>query len=104
MPSIVCMPVLMMMGLPKLAMWRISGTWLHSPEPILNAELPNVPERFQTDTELVTTSELEPTFENEQTFTNVHAFSYLGHNVGLNQRTVNESAAVVIYLSRFGAR
>ena len=33
--STVCMPVLMMMGWPKLAMWRISGRWLHSPEPIL---------------------------------------------------------------------
>ena len=40
MPSMVCMPVLMMMGLPKLAMWRISGTWLHSPDPILKAAMP----------------------------------------------------------------
>jgi hypothetical protein len=72
-------------------------------EPILNVELPNVPERFQTDGELVPATELEPTFENEQSFTNVHAFSYLGHNVGINQRTVNESAAVVVYLSRFAA-
>ena len=38
--SIVCMPVLMITGLPKRAMWRISGTWLHSPEPILKAGTP----------------------------------------------------------------
>jgi hypothetical protein len=73
-------------------------------EPILKVELPNVAERFEPDGELLSANELEPTFENEQTFTNVHAFSYLGHNVGINQRTVNESAAVVSYLSRFGAR
>jgi len=73
-------------------------------EPSLKLGLPNVPERFQTDGELVPASELEPTFENEQTFTNVHAFSCLGHNAGINQRTVNESAAAVIYLSKFGAR
>jgi hypothetical protein len=72
-------------------------------EPILKVELPDVPERFETDAELVDASELEPTFENDESFTNVHAFSYLGHNVGINQRTVNESAAVVIYLSRFAA-
>ena len=30
----------------------------------------------------------------------IHAFSYTGTNVGINQRTVNESAAVVEYLSK----
>lgn len=69
-------------------------------EPILKTELPDVPERFRSDPEVVPASELEPTFEDREPLTNVHAFSYTGRSVGINQRTVNESAAVVAYLSR----
>jgi hypothetical protein len=43
-------------------------------------------------------AELEATFENDDALTNIHAFSYLRTLVGINQRTVNESAAVVDYL------
>lgn len=44
-------------------------------------------------------AELAATFENDEALTNIHAFSYLQTKVGINQRTVNETAAVVEYLS-----
>lgn len=68
-------------------------------EPLLGLELPDGPERFHVAEALVPSKDLEATFESDDAITNVHAFSYLGKKVGINQRTVNESAAVVAYLT-----
>jgi hypothetical protein len=48
------------------------------------------PDAFKTD-------EL-PTYDTQGEF-NVHAFSYIGRQAGINQRTVNETAAVIAYLN-----
>lgn len=69
-------------------------------EPTLGLSFENMPERFVPVANLVTASELEATFDDQEPLTNVHAFSYTATGVGINQRTVNESAAVVEYLSK----
>lgn len=49
---------------------------------------------------------LEPSYDGDTTpIMNVHAFSYFGAGLGISQRVVNESAAIVDYLSKqdFGA-
>jgi hypothetical protein len=53
---------------------------------------------FVADPELFAADDLAVTFESEEPLTNVHAFSYGPSGVGINQRVVNESAAVVSYL------
>jgi hypothetical protein len=53
---------------------------------------------FAPDGTFVRTSEMTPSFDDAGTL-NVHAFSYNGNRPGINQRTVNEAAAVVHYLS-----
>jgi hypothetical protein len=69
-------------------------------EPTLGLSTENLTERFLPDPELIPASELEPSFDDREPLTNVHAFSYTGTGVGISQRTVNESAAVVEYLSK----
>jgi hypothetical protein len=69
-------------------------------EPTLGLSAEGLAEQFLPDPRLVPAAELEATFEDEEPLTNIHAFSYTGTNVGINQRTVNESAAVVEYLSQ----
>ena len=49
-------------------------------------------------TSLALRSLATPTFDNSAGF-NVHAFSYFGLKPGINQRAVNETAAVVEYLN-----
>lgn len=48
--------------------------------------------------------DLAPTFESQSPLTNFHAFSYGVSGVGINQRVVNESAAIVVYLASQAAR
>jgi hypothetical protein len=67
-------------------------------EPLLGLTADDAPDAFKAG-KSVPASELSATFENEEPLTNVHAFSYTGTRAGINQRTVNESAAVVEYLS-----
>jgi len=51
------------------------------------------PDRFVSSRDLRYTPPMEPSLEN------LHATSYLGSELGINQRTVNETAAVADYLS-----
>lgn len=51
------------------------------------------PDRFESPRDLRFTPPAEPSLDN------LHASSYLGTELGLNQRTVNETAAVAAYLS-----
>lgn len=51
------------------------------------------PDRFVSSRDLRYTPPMEPSLEN------LHATSYLGAELGINQRTVNETAAVADYLS-----
>ena len=67
-------------------------------EPVLGLSAADIADAF-TAGDAVPAAELEPTFENNDFSVNVHAFSYDGRLVGINQRTVNESAAVVQYLA-----
>jgi hypothetical protein len=69
-------------------------------EPRLQLSREGVAGGFAPDAQLFAAAELEPTFDDREPLTNVHAFSYTGAGVGINQRTVNESAAVVQYLSK----
>ena len=62
--------------------------------------LPKTEQEFLPDPKLIPEAELEATFDNQEPLTNVHAFSYTRTGVGINQRAVNESAAVVEYLSK----
>ena len=110
------------------ALLRVENPDLHSPEnidcvtchlatpalklvvePVLKLSSDGIAGAFQVDPSSVPADELQVTFGTDNDL-NVHAFSYLvdfkNHNVpGINQRTVNETAAVVSYLSRnvFGA-
>ena len=45
------MPVLRIIGFPKLAMCSINGKLLHSPEPILNAGTPISFKKLEADLE-----------------------------------------------------
>jgi hypothetical protein len=56
------------------------------------------PNAFTPDVRYVLQSELGPTFSEAEGF-NLHAFSYVGRSAGINQRTVNESAAIAAYLN-----
>lgn len=56
------------------------------------------PNAFQPDGVYVLASEMAPQFDATGAF-NVHAFSYVGSDPGINQRTVNETAAIVAYLN-----
>ncbi|NOU27191.1 MAG: hypothetical protein HOO96_04715 [Polyangiaceae bacterium] len=56
------------------------------------------PNAFAPDGTFVRASEMTPSFDDAGSL-NVHAFSYNGVRPGINQRTVNEAAAVVHYLA-----
>jgi hypothetical protein len=56
------------------------------------------PNAFKPDGVYVLASETAPRFDATGSF-NVHAFSYVGTDPGINQRTVNETAAIVAYLN-----
>jgi hypothetical protein len=58
----------------------------------------DVEDAYVADAKLFAAADLAPTFESSEPLTNVHAFSYGPDGVGINQRVVNESAAVVAYL------
>ncbi len=67
--------------------------------PLLGLTRSGNPAAFVPDGAWVLPSEMQPTEPNTG-FLNVHAFSYtLNRQVAVNQRTVNESAAVVQYLN-----
>lgn len=57
------------------------------------------PDVFTADGTFVQQAELTPTFNAAVGF-DVHAFSYFAQTPAINQRTVNESAAIVDYLNR----
>ena len=58
------------------------------------------PGAFQADGTYVLASELTPTFDSGSDFPfQLHAFSYLDTTPEIDQRVVNESAAVVVYLN-----
>ena len=68
--------------------------------PIYSMSAAGNPNAFVADSRFVRGNELAPTFvTGPQAVFNVHAFSYFGQAAGINQRTVNESAAVVAYLN-----
>ncbi|HEY6081338.1 MAG TPA: hypothetical protein VIW29_21130 [Polyangiaceae bacterium] len=70
-------------------------------EPTLGLSSAGSTPRFLPDPKLISEAELEATFDDQEPLTNVHAFSYTRMGgVGINQRAVNESAAVVEYLSK----
>ena len=54
---------------------------------------------FAADGAFVLPGEMAATFSADGQTTNVHAFSYFFNQPGINQRTVNESAAVAAYLN-----
>jgi hypothetical protein len=56
------------------------------------------PDAFTADGTFVTQAELTPTFSADLGF-DVHAFSWFATIPAINQRTVNESAAIVRYLN-----
>jgi hypothetical protein len=56
------------------------------------------PRAFAPDGQSVLPSEMAPSFDLDGGF-NLHAFSYAARSPGINQRTVNETAAVVAYLN-----
>ncbi|HVY32318.1 MAG TPA: hypothetical protein VHB79_37535 [Polyangiaceae bacterium] len=68
-------------------------------EPLLGLSGKDAVDRFEPSSKLLQTADLVATFENDEPLTNVHAFSYTERRAGISQRTVNESAAVVSYLS-----
>src|SRR5262249_49943038 len=57
------------------------------------------PLAFQPDGKSVVGADMNPTLSSADGQLNVHAFSYLKQTPGINQRTVNETAAVVEYLN-----
>jgi hypothetical protein len=59
---------------------------------------PTAPARFAADGINVLASEMTATFDATARF-HLHAFSYSGTDPAINQRTVNETAAIVEYLS-----
>ncbi|MBL9037799.1 MAG: hypothetical protein JNG84_04715 [Archangium sp.] len=67
-------------------------------EPVLSLSATANPNAFAPDTRFVRPSDLAPTFT-PTALLNLHAFSYVGRDVGISQRTVNETAAVVAYLN-----
>jgi hypothetical protein len=69
-------------------------------EPMLELSGEGIAGGFAPDPQLFSAAELEATFDDREPLTNVHAFSYNGMGIGINQRAVNESAAVVQYLSK----
>ena len=59
------------------------------------------PLAFQPDGIHVLASDMTPTFDTTSSArVNMHAFSYVGRGASINQRVVNESAAVVEYLNQ----
>jgi len=57
------------------------------------------PDAFTPDGTYVLPSETSPTFDTTGAF-NVHAFSYVDASPAINQRVVNETAAIVAYMNR----
>jgi hypothetical protein len=58
------------------------------------------PDAFSPDPAFVDAAEMAHTFDDgDAGALNVHAFSYVGDRAGINQRTVNETAAVVAYVN-----
>ena len=56
---------------------------------------------FEPNSELFDSAELEPSYDGDtKPIMNVHAFSYFGAGLAISQRVVNESAAIVDYLSK----
>jgi hypothetical protein len=59
------------------------------------------PLAFQPDGQSVVAAAMTPTFTTTTTpAINIHAFSYVGQAATINQRVVNETAAVVEYLNQ----
>jgi hypothetical protein len=54
---------------------------------------------FQPDGKSVVAADLAPTFGASTIQLNIHAFSYVGQSPAINQRVVNETAAIVEYLN-----
>jgi hypothetical protein len=52
---------------------------------------------FRIDPALVPAADLAPVYDTSGSF-NLHALSYVGQDLAINQRVVNETAAVVTYL------
>lgn len=69
-------------------------------QPLFSWDESSDPDAFRADSRWVATSDLATTsVSGSGAVVNVHAFSYAGPDPGINQRTVNESAAVVAYLN-----
>ncbi len=70
-------------------------------EPLFQLVEANAPDAFTADGVYVLPSEMKPTF-NQGAELNIHSFSYVGADFAVNQRTVNETAAIVAYLNQAG--
>ncbi len=67
-------------------------------EPIYGLVEREDPNAFHADGTFVLASEMTPTFLHGDRPFNLHAFSYVGADPAVNQRVVNETAAIVQYL------
>jgi hypothetical protein len=71
--------------------------------PLFSLDDTTSPLAFQPDGTYVTKADLAPTFQNQPNNRgpiSIHAFSYFGALPSINQRTANETAAIVEYLNR----
>ena len=69
-------------------------------KPLFSWDEASDPDAFHADSRWVAANDLATTsVSGTGAVVNVHAFSYAGADPGINQRTVNESAAVVAYLN-----
>jgi hypothetical protein len=68
-------------------------------KPLFGLDDTTSPLAFQPDGVHVTAGDMAPTFGINGGDFNIHAFSYFGASPGINQRVVNETAAVVEYLN-----
>jgi hypothetical protein len=71
-------------------------------EPLYGLVERDDPDAFHADGTFVLPGEMTPTFLHGDRPFNLHAFSYVGADPAINQRTVNETAAIVRYLDAEG--
>ncbi len=67
-------------------------------KPIYSLDEASAPDAFTADGVYVLASELQPTMALDGGL-NIHSLSYVGQSPGINQRVVNETAAIVAYLN-----
>ena len=68
-------------------------------KPVYSLDEATAPDAFTADGVYVLASELQPTMALDGSL-NIHSLSYVGQSPGINQRVVNETAAIVAYLNQ----